>query len=382
MPDMIVRPMTPADRSETRSVARRCFGYFTILFFDFGAQTLVCEEDGRIIGGIALGVFAATPRSQRAGRESEGRAGVIKWLFTLPEAQGRGVANALLQRALNWFNNQGCAELVTCVEGHNTASSNRFYDAGFRPLGFCAQLARYGAVLPRVWLGAFHLFDVGHFLWVRGQPAETRAAERRGVGGGVAAWCTAVFLNAAILAVMRLRLGHPGAFSLGHASQLLSGVAVVLAVRTSAMLLAARAVGLQVRYRSWETGIVLSAGIAALFGGIFPVPGSVYPRGLRWRYRDLLPQLGPIGAVGAGETLSLAWILWAVLHFFEPGGWLGGALGSAAMFARALLVFDLLVPVFPFACFNGRRVLDWKPAVWGILVAAFAGLLVLGITVR
>ena len=57
MPDMIVRPMSPAGRTETRSLVRRCFGHFTMLFFDFGVQTFVCEESGRIIGGIALRAF-------------------------------------------------------------------------------------------------------------------------------------------------------------------------------------------------------------------------------------------------------------------------------------------------------------------------------------
>lgn len=394
---MNVRPMTAADRTGTRAVARRSFGHFAMLFFDFGARTFVVEDQGRIVGGIALGVFDAG----RHRDETRFRCGVIKWIFTLPEAQGRGVAGLLLSAALDWFRDQRCTDYLACVEGYNTASSNRFYDVGFRPFGLRAQLKRYGASLARVWLGAFHLLDVGHFLWVYHAEAQggeanngvgdARAesfdgdhgdAELQTTGGSAAAWLTTAVLNAVVLSVMVLRTRGADALGFQRVSAILAGVTLVVAVRTAAMLLTARTVGLPVRFRSWETGLTLSAAIALVFGRLFPVPGSVYPRRLRWRYRDLLPQLGPIAAVGAGETLSLAWVLWAIGYFVAPGGWLGVALATAAMYARATLVFDLLIPVFPFNCFNGRRILDWKPLVWGIFTAAAAALFVVAATFR
>lgn len=394
---MNVRPMTAADRTETRAVARRSFGHFAMLFFDFGKQTFVVEDQGQVVGGIALGVFDAG----RHRGQTRFRCGVIKWIFTLPEAQGRGVAGLLLGAALDWFRDQRCTDYLACVEGHNTASSNRFCDVGFRPFGLRAQLKRYGASLARVWLGAFHLLDVGHFLWVHhaeapGDEANDRAgharaessdgyhgdAELQTTGGGAAAWLTTAVLNAVMLSLMVLRTRGADALGFQRVSAILAGVTLVVAVRTAAMLLTARTVGLPVRFRSWETGLTLSAAIALVFGRLFPVPGSVYPRRLRWRYRDLLPQLGPIAAVGAGETLSLAWILWAVGYFVAPAGWIGAALATAGLFARATLVFDLLLPFFPFNCFNGRRVLDWKPLVWGILVAATLALFAVTAVVR
>ncbi|TVR06345.1 MAG: GNAT family N-acetyltransferase, partial [Spirochaetaceae bacterium] len=139
---MTVRSMFPEESAETRAVARRCFGSFAMIFFNLGVETLVCEEDGRILGGAALGRFSAGERE----------CGVVKWIFTAPDAQGRGVANRLLAAAMRWFAEEACTDVFACIEGYNTASSNRFFDAGFRPMGFRDQIARFGSNLPRVWL--------------------------------------------------------------------------------------------------------------------------------------------------------------------------------------------------------------------------------------
>jgi L-amino acid N-acyltransferase YncA len=360
-----IRPMTASDRAEARSVARRCFGYVAMIFFDFGKQTFVCEQEGKIIGGVSLGLFVAGTRSY----------GVVKWIFTLPESRGQGAANRLVQTALSWFDGQGCDDVLACVEGHNTASSNRFFDAGFRLLGFRDQLERFGSTLPRVWAGVFHLFDIGHFVWVRcgdGDPPVPRHTR----AGQTGAWVATLLANTAILTLMTIRTSGPASLSAGRIGALLFAVALLLSVRTAAMLLTARAVGLVMVYRPWETGVMLSAIVSGIFGGIVPAWGSVYPVEPRWRYRDQLPRLGPIAAVGAGELISLAWILWALVLWLEPGTPLHFVLATAAMLARVSLVFEVVIPVFPLACYNGRRILDWKPPVWFLLTAVSVALLV------
>ena len=374
---MNVRPMNPEESRETRGVARRCFGAFAMIFFDFGAHTLVCEEDGRILGGAALGRFSAGDR--------EG--GVVKWIFTAPDAQGRGVANRLLAEAMAWFDEEGCTDVFACIEGYNTASSNRFFDAGFRPMGFRDQIARFGVSLPQVWLKSFHVIDVGHFLWVRTPDAPSdaigvEATDDATATPQLAGWVATVVLNAAILALVTIRTGGAGALGPERVLHLLIAVALLFGVRTVTMLLTARMVKLPMRYRPWETGLLLSGIVGAVFGGIFPIPGSVYPRALRWRYRDLLPKLGPVAAVGAGELVSLGWLLWVLTRFIDPAvGWYG-ALTVAAALTRVMLVFDVVLPVFPLVCYNGRRVLDWKPGVWALLAAASVALLVVSAVLR
>ncbi len=371
---MNVRPMNPEESRETRGVARRCFGAFAMIFFDFGAHTLVCEEDGRILGGAALGRFSAGER--------EG--GVVKWIFTAPDAQGRGVANQLLAAAMAWFDEEACTDVFACIEGYNTASSNRFFDAGFRPMGFRDQIARFGSHLPRVWLKSFHVIDVGHFLWVRTSDGETADASAGGASTAtqLAGWSVTVVLNAVMLAMVTVRTGGPGSITAERALHLLVAVTLLFSVRIAAMLLTARVVKLPLRYRPWETGLLLSGLVGVLFGGIFLIPGSVYPRSLRWRYRELLPKLGPVAAMGAGELVSLGWVLWLLTRFVDPGvGWYG-ALATAAALTRVMLVFDVVLPVFPLVCYNGRRVLDWKPAIWALLAAASGALLVVSAMAR
>ena len=53
-------------------------------------------------------------------------------------------------------------------------------------------------------------------------------------------------------------------------------------------------------------------------------------------------------------------------------------LAGAAALARVMLVFEVLLPFFPLACYNGRRVLDWKPIGWAVIAAATVALLIAG----
>lgn len=362
---MTVRPMNPEESKATTAIARSCFGGFGMLFFDLGTHTLVCVEHDRILGGAALGVFTA----------GKHLCGVVKWIFTAPDAQGRGVANRLLAEALRWFDTHGCTDVVACIEGHNTASSNRFADAGFFPVGFGTQAAHFGFALPRVWLGSFHLMDIGHFLWMRNAGSQSPQA---GWARGSAAWVVTVLVNLLIVAGATVRTAGIAALSAERWLTLLGSIALLFGVRVAAMALAAKAVNLPLHFRPWETGLVLSSLVGGVFGGVFPVPGSLYPRQIRWRYRELLPRLGPVAAAGAGALVVLGWGLWAATRVINPLAVWYAPLAGAAALARVMLLFEVLLPFFPLACYNGRRVLDWKPIGWAVIAAATVALLIAG----
>ena len=83
-------------------------------------------------------------------------------------------------------------------------------------------------------------------------------------------------------------------------------------VRAEAMQLAARLQGLSVRHRAWESAFPLSIAITLALGVFLPVPGSTYPCQGTWRYRDLLPRLGPMVFAGASAVLVFAWAAWAL----------------------------------------------------------------------
>jgi hypothetical protein len=122
---------------------------------------------------------------------------------------------------------------------------------------------------------------------------------------------------------------------------------------------------------------VLSITIALALGVFFPVPGSIYPQGI-WRYRDLLPKLGPIAFAGASAVLVFAWAAWALVQFGEPVSEAAVWLRAAHTAGLMLAAFDVLLPFSVFSSFDGRRVWDWNRLAWGVLAVAVLGLFLAG----
>jgi len=127
------------------------------------------------------------------------------------------------------------------------------------------------------------------------------------------------------------------------------------------------------RYRAWESGFPLSLLIALAFGGQYPVPGSFYPTSDRWRYRDLLPKLGPVALAGVLPPLILTWGAWALSRLGgltpEVSHWVNSALAMG----QILTLFDVVLVFFPFVSFNGRRIWDWNKLIWaGVALATVA----------
>ncbi|SIQ40413.1 Acetyltransferase (GNAT) family protein [Alkalispirochaeta americana] len=362
-----IRPMEPGEKPAVKRLARRAFGPLQGSLVTLTRHTFLCEISGELAGAVVLETF-------RYKRNQLG--GVIKWLFTDPEAQGQGVAAALVREGVARLQELGCHELFTTVEGFNTPSSNRFADLGFAPLSPWQQLRRYGLSLLRIGPPTFHTIDTGHFLWSRSAAEPPREQERTVPGGGALPWVANVIFVAALVALHRLRVGAAGELHLHLLWQLPLALSLVFGVRSGAMKLTARALGLSLRYRIWETGLVLSLIITVLFGGLFPTPGSHYPVETRWNYRSKLPRLAAVAFSGAFAVLALAWFLLAceTWGLAQSPRALASILALAVAPVQALLVFEVLLPWFPFASFNGRRVLDHHRLLWAGLAIGTAAL--------
>lgn len=360
-----IRPMQPHERRTVKQLARRAFGLLQGSFVKPTDYTFVYELSGQIAGVVVLETFSY--KRNRLG-------GVVKWLFTDPKARGRGAAAALVGVGIARLQELGCHELFTTVEGFNTASSNRFADLGFLPLSAKQQISRYGLSLLKIGPNTFHTIDIGHFLWAR--PAATPADRATLPGGGAAAWWANVVITAALVALQRLRLGAASELHPHLLWQLPAAIALVFGVRSLAMKLAAQRLGLELHYRIWETGLTLSALIAVLFGGLFLSPGSYYPKSVRWSYRTELPRLATVAFSGACAVLGLAWLLLA----YQAAGLAGtpalisDVLALAVLPVQALLLFEVLLPFFPFGSYNGRRVWDHRRVLWALLAAGAVGL--------
>jgi len=372
--DVHVRPLADGEGRALAAVMRRSFGGLAAMLFSTGKTAFVAELGGRMVGGVTLGAFDID-----AGR----RGGVVKWVFTLPEARGLGVASLLLDRAMVWFEEQGVTDAFACIEGLNAGSSNRFAARGFEPLGFGEQVRRYGARLARVWWHANHVADVGHVLWARRTdvaPAPAEAATLRAApqsapesapesaSSGLVAFAGTLLVHALFGAVMLARLGRD--LDLASLAQVAFAIGAVISVRTAALALTGRALGLHLRYRAWETGMTLTGAIALLFGGLFIAPGGFYPKARTWSPRELGPRLALVSIAGVVAVLALGWAAQLLT------GWSAVAAAAAPVlfYARLMLLFDVLLPFFPMTAFAGRRVWEASRGAWVVLAVGTVAL--------
>jgi ribosomal protein S18 acetylase RimI-like enzyme len=347
-----IRLMQPEEKLAVHAVMRQAFPLVQQWFFSWSKHVLVAEREGELLGAIVLKLYDLP---------EERKGGLVSWVFTAPCARGLKLGQRLTEAGLDFFEQEGCVEVTACVEGFNTSSSKMFATRGFELLSFADQVRRYGAGIASVWWKIFHFVDIGHFVWAR--PPE------EGKYSSWTMWLGSLLANA-LVASLALWRGNGFAPTGVSPAALLVILLCLLGVRTLAMLLAARAQGMEVQFHPWESGFVISAGIALAAGAYFPVPGAVYPSTYRWSYRREQGAYARIALAGAIPTLVLAWIVWGLLRF---GGFplvVQVSLHLAQHVLKPMALFDIALPFFPFVSFNGRRIWDWNKMVWAVLAAA------------
>jgi predicted N-acetyltransferase YhbS len=108
MKNIAIRSMRADEKQAVGAIMRRSFELTQQLFFSWSKNVLVAELDGKLLGAIVLKMF-----SLPAGRKG----GLIAWVFTAPEARGTGAGQRLIEASLAFLEEQGCDELMACVEG-------------------------------------------------------------------------------------------------------------------------------------------------------------------------------------------------------------------------------------------------------------------------
>jgi ribosomal protein S18 acetylase RimI-like enzyme len=361
-PTISVRRMRGGEEHALKTLAGRASPLLGRIFFPTSPNALVAERDGKLVGAVVPRTFWLP-----CGRKG----GVMFWLMSDPEARGLGVGRRLVGDALRYFEEQDCTEVFASVEGYNTSSANIFAAHGFTILSFGEQLRRYGILgTSLLWLRTSHLGDVGHFLWARpGQGRPDNPALQ---------WWVGTLLSVLVL----LLAGWRGGWLRGGGVATNLGAALIVValfgLREVAMWLVAHLGGLSVRHRAWESAFPLSLGVALAFGVFFPAPGSLYPCQGAWRYRDLLSKLGPVAFGGALVVVVLAWTSWGLARLGGLPLGVSGWLRVAHLAGLMVAVVDVLLPFFPLASFDGRRIWDWNRAVWGVLAVAVVGLFMAG----
>lgn len=343
-----IRPMRP----EEEPFVRQSLPFFMRLFSKIPSHVLVADRGGELVGATVPKIFPL-PRGRKGG--------LLLWTFTVPEARDRGLGLRLAYAGNDYLKAAGCDQIFTCIQGYNTASSRLAPGRGFSIMPPGDQFGKYGLRTLGVWAQISHFGDIGGFIWTWPSAASPRPTLQ---------WWGSMLANVlvALLALTRrhwLEPVEPAAFLL-----LPPMVLAMLAARHGAMRWSARRQDVDVEYRAWESGFPLSTLVALIAGRLLPIPGGIYPQGNNWRYRNLLPKLARIAMAGVVPAIVLAGAAGVALRTGALPSTAALAVESLQSVARPLIVFDLLLPFYPFSSFNGRRIWEWNRKVWIVLAAA------------
>ncbi len=345
----MIRAIEPSDAPAIRGIVRQVFSPFVRTSFHLTPHTLVAIDGDRLCAGVVLKLVDS---------KRYGRIGIISWIFVAPGYEGRGIASLLRDAALDVLGQNGCDCIVANIDRENTRSANLFRAAGFEPLGPGALLSVFGWGLFRVLRHTTHILDPGYALFVRRTGESLQVATQP-----VMQLVATLVLHVPLVMLLLLRTLASPEWSPVMTYRLSAVVAVLILVRLAAMRAVSLVRRLPVRYHMWESGFLLSAGAAGLFGFLMPVTGSLYPASRFWSVREYDGPLASMALAGlfpvAVLTLLAVWLSGAVSHP-EALAWVWWVRRAGAWF----LLTDGLLPFYPFTAYNAARIFRWSRIAW------------------
>ncbi len=350
---VMIVPMDPSEKKEVKKLMQSVFPFLMQLFFSFTPNILVAKKDGKIVGGVILKVFTLSKNR---------KCGLVAWIFSDVSARGLGVGQRLVESALGFFQEQGCQDVFASVEGFNTSSSKLFSTRGFSPISPWQQIRRYGFDYLPMLFHTFHMFDVGHFLWVK-----PGASQKVSSGGQ---WIATWLLNAVALYIAIGRGSGFTSLSSNIPLFVLISLGIFFGLRTVVMLAAAFALKIPVVFRMWMSGIFLTTAIALVFGGYFPIPGSIYPDLEGWSYKEQKSKIGKLSLVGILSVLLAVWLGILGKQSSMVGHWDPNFWNIFLSVGKMMCIVGIIIPVFPLYSYDGKRVLDWNKGIWAICAGA------------
>ncbi len=348
--NIIIRPATPIDKKALNKIKNTAFPFLMRFFYSSSKDTLVAEKNGELVGGAVLKIF--TLKNKKCGHVLE--------LFVSKEEQKNGVGKKLAQASLTYMKDMGCEEIFACVEGNNTGSSNIFSKNGFSVLSLYDQIKNYGFSYFKLLYNTFHIFDIGHFLW-------KFPADQKHFDSSAFEFLMSILLNIAVFLIACLRINNSIWADPQELLYAFAAFSILFIVRFAFMAAASKVQGLPVRFRLWESGITLNILIAGIFGGFFPVPGSVYPKQTAWRYPELKKKLGIIGLNGIASTTLVLSIFILIQKFVSTDHSLSTFVAYNILIGKNMIFFNVLIPIFPLGCYDSRRVFDNSKLLWAVL---------------
>lgn len=386
--DVVIRPMLECETAAIRVLMERTFEvYLRPIFYIHPESTLVAVAGEQILGGINLDIYPL--------RRGKLWMGYMGWLYISEEARGLGLGRKLVAAALDFLQAAGCTDVAACVEGDNPSSFKQLAYQGFAPLSLYGQIKRFGIGLPKVWKHASRFFDFGYFLWHKNlfgisaeapptasqkstllEPSPREQLKSLTTTGlfALAMWMVLILRN------QLLPLLNDHTVSLPVRLLWLFFPLLAIGIRTLAMWMIARTLGLPVVYTAWDTANVLGFLFPLVLGWPFPIPGNYYRRGTDWQ---LAKDAKSLGIIALGTTLVEISLLAALKISFTvllPTRAGGGQTHSFAkfpvLFLSMLCLCDTLLFFYPFCGFNASRIKRLSPYLAAVTCALLLAVIV------
>jgi len=371
--NLVVREMAPSEQGSVKSLFKRCLGpvdfiAFSIVFADIVKSIekqqgccLIAVQGEAVVGTMSLRTFVYGQR----------KVGLIDAVASDKVARGKGVAKAILARAIDWFGQRGYQEVYATVDRYNSPSWNMFVHAGFSPYGFPDQVKDFGGRFLKLWFDEGYIFGFGTFFLKKGSTATVpRSRELHGAWHYLAACLGFALLW--IITVSRNGSATPDAC-----------VAIVVVASLSVMLpelghkAVARALGLQTCFKAWPSGFwfMLALGLA---GGLYPAYGSSYIKQLDYSYTTNRREAGLVYVAGPVVNVLVAIACRMLTIPVATGAW-HLALAMGFSMNTWLAIFNILpIKAAGGMPFDGYKVFNWSKVAWSVLAAGAVVVLIVG----
>lgn len=348
MSDILIRKMKPDERKAVKKVMKKAFPFLMRFFVYFTKNVVIAEINGLIVGGAILKTFLI---------DKDRKGGVVCFIFTSPEAKGKGIGQKLTEFGLKFLKDSGCSDIFALVEGDNTSSSKLFSNRGFNLINPVEQIRVYGLKIFHVWINTYHIFDVGHLMWLQREEKIKRKCSYQ--------LLSTLILHTGLFIIMHLRSGS--SITYGTTVTIFATFTMLFGLRILSMLIVAKIQKVEVEFRMWESGIVLNFLITVIFGGFVPSPGSLYPKEKNWSYREHSRNLGIMALTSSIILVSIllllkSFLLLNTLPDFQS------YINTAYIITTGIVILDVSLPLFPLSSYNGRRVWNMSRFAWVVLV--------------
>ncbi|MEX2681175.1 MAG: GNAT family N-acetyltransferase [Candidatus Sigynarchaeota archaeon] len=367
LPNIIIREMAISEQGLVRAFFKRCLGFLDLLVFSIVFTDIVKsikKQQGCCLIALQNDVIVGTMslRMLDYGRQ---KVGLIDAVASDKAIRGRGVASAMLTKAMEWFDARGYHDMYATVDRYNSPSWNMFIHAGFSPYEFPNHVKDFGRRFLKLWFDEGFVFGLGTFFLKKTiNDKGVKPKEAPGILHLFAA-CVGYSLLWWIIVL------KAGIVSMDAFVAIIVVASASLAVAELGHVVVARARGLQTCFKAWSSGLwfMLALGLVGL---VYPSYGSTYIKQEDWSYTRNRRDAGIIYIAGPIVNVIVAITCHVLSIIITAGTWqivfvLGFNMNTW------LAIFNVLpIKSAGGVPFDGYKIFSWNKAAWGLVTACVA----------